>query len=111
MAFLLGDNQQVELTVTYVDEAGNPGVVDEPPVWETSNAALLTVVESDDGLSATVSAVGPLGSAQVSVTADADLGSGVTEIIGTLDVEVVGSEAVSAVIQPGTPEHKPATAP
>jgi hypothetical protein len=57
----------------------------------------------EDGLSAQIDAVGPLGNFQVTVTVDADLGEGVKPLIGILDVEVVASEAVVVNFQAGTP--------
>jgi hypothetical protein len=42
------------------------------------------------------------GLAQVIVTADADLGDGIKEIICTMDVEVVGGEAVVGTISPAS---------
>ena len=44
---------------------------------------------------------------QVNVKADADLGEGVTEIIGTLDVEVQAGAAVSMTVNAGTPTEQP----
>lgn len=103
MALILTDEQKVTLSVAFVTAKGNPATVDGPPVWTVSNDTVLSVVPSADGLSADVVSVGPLGASQVSVTADADLGAGVTALIGTLDVTVVASEAASIVISAGTP--------
>jgi hypothetical protein len=48
------------------------------------------------------------GNVQVSATADADLGSGVRNIVTLLDVTVVGGEAVAGTITPvGEPQPKP----
>jgi len=44
-----------------------------------------------------------LGTAQINVTADADLGSGVTTINGVLDVQVVAGQAVGFTIQTSPP--------
>ncbi len=106
MSFMLQDNQKAALAVAFVDEAGNPGLVDGVPSWASSDPSLLDVVAAPDGLSAVMTAVGPLGVAQVQVMADADLGTGITQIGGILDVEIVASEAVSATVTPGTPEHR-----
>ena len=57
-------------------------------------------------MSATVTAVGPLGIGQVLLKADADLGEGVKEITGLLDVEVIASEATVAIVAAGAPEPK-----
>jgi len=42
----------------------------------------------------------------VNVSADADLGDGVTTIAGTLDVTVAASQAVSLNISAGTPVNQ-----
>ena len=47
------------------------------------------------------------GAAQVNVTADAQIGEGVTEITGVLDVEVKAGQAVALNIAAGAPEEKP----
>ena len=67
---------------------------------------LVDLEVAPDGTSAYAIAAGPLGTCQVSVTADADLGEGVVTITGVLDLEVVGSQATSFVITPGAPEPK-----
>lgn len=103
MALILTDVQKVGLSVSFVTAKGNPAAVDGLPVWSVSDATVLSVVPAADGLSADVVAVGPLGTSQVSVTADADLGEGVRALIGTLDVTVVASEAASIVINAGVP--------
>jgi hypothetical protein len=43
---------------------------------------------------------GPLGQAQVTATADADLGSGARNIMTVADIQVVSGEAVAGTIQP-----------
>ena len=103
MALILTDVQKVTLSVSFVDAKGNPATVDGAPVWSVSDANVLSVTAAADGLSADVLTVGPLGTAQVSVTADADLGEGVKSLVGTLDVQVVGSEAVAIAITAGVP--------
>lgn len=106
MALPLQDIEKVALTIAPVDAAGNPAKVDGAPVWVSSDSAVVEVVAATDGLSAVATAVGPLGSARVTVTADADLGSGIEEISGFLDIEVGPSKAVSLAISAGTPEPK-----
>jgi hypothetical protein len=103
---ILQDIQKVTLSITPVDAAGNPAKVDGAPVWESTDTTVVSLEVATDGLSAVATAVGPLGTAQVSVTADADLGQGITPLIGTLDIEVVASAAVSLNVTAGTPESK-----
>jgi hypothetical protein len=106
MAFILTDVQKVTLSVQPVDAAGNPAALDGAPVWTSTDPSVLDVVASADGLSAVATAVGPLGTAQISVLADADLGAGVITITGVLDVQVMASQAVSFSITPAAPEPK-----
>lgn len=99
--------QKCSLSISIKDSKGNPAQVDGIPVWSTSNASVLTVAAAADGMSATVSAVGPVAaSVQVSVTADADLGSGVETLTGLLDVQVIAGEASVLAISSGTPEEQ-----
>ena len=106
MAFVLTDSQKVKLTIAPVNSAGNPAPIDGVPEWSVSDSTLLDIVVDTDGMSATVSAVGPLGSVQVNVSADADLGAGVSTITGVLDIEVTASQATSLGIAAGVPEPK-----
>ena len=61
---------------------------------------------SDDGMTADVTTVGPLGTATVTVSADADLGDGVTSLTGTLEVEVIASQAADLNVSVGTPTER-----
>jgi hypothetical protein len=103
---MLGDDQKVTLRVKFVTGEGNPAKVDGTPAWDTSNEDLFELDPSDDGMTCVLTATGPLGVGQVSVSADADLGTGTKDIIGTLEVEVVAGEAIAAVLETGAPEKK-----
>lgn len=99
--------QNCNLSVAITDKKGNPAPVEGVPEWAVDNSELLSIEPAADGLSAVISAVGPLGTALVSLQADADLGEGVTPLAGTLEV-VVGAGAATVVeIVPGTPEEQP----
>ena len=104
---VLTDSQQVSLGIAVTDKKGNPASIDGAPVWASSDSSVATVEPSADGMTAVAKAVGPLGTAQISVTADADLGEGVKSIVGTLDVQVVGGQAVAIGLNAGTPEEQP----
>lgn len=106
MALVLTDAQKVALSVAFTTKAGNPASVDGAPQWVSSDPTVIQVVQSEDGLSAEAIAVGPLGVAQVSVTADADLGEGVSTITGVLDIEVKASQAVFAIVAAAAPADK-----
>lgn len=107
MAFTLTDSQQVTITVQITDKKGNPAKVDGPPVWLVDNPNVLALTPAADGMSCLVAAVGPLGTGKVSMTADADLGAGITEIVGVLDGEVTAGTATNVVLTPGAPTEQP----
>jgi hypothetical protein len=94
----LQDNQTVSASIAPVDAKGNPAQVDGVPSWSSSDPGLLTVVASADGLSAVIAAVGPLGTAQLQVAADADLGEGIVPLVATADITIVGGQAVALTI-------------
>jgi hypothetical protein len=86
------------LSVAFKDAKGNPAVVDGVPLWGTSDPAIGTLTPSTDGLSAEWE-LGPAPVVgQINVAADADLGSGVTQITGTLDVELIAGDATTVEI-------------
>lgn len=98
----LRDDQQVDLSIQPVDKKGKPAQLDGIPVWASSDETVITVTPSADGLSAVAVGVAP-GQARVVVTADADLGAGVTDITGTLEFNVVAGSAATINITAGAP--------
>ncbi len=110
MALILTDEQQVTLTLLPKTNKGNPAKIDGVPTWSTSNPAVLTVTADPadpTGLTALAVAVGPVGTAQVQVVADADLSPEVRQLTSVLDVEVVAAEAVTLDIAAGVPTLTP----
>lgn len=106
MALLvLKDTQQCSLAIAPINAKGRPAPVDGVPQWATSDPNVATITPSANGMSAVVKA-NFAGTAQVSVTCDADLGTGKRNITGTLDVRVDAGEAVSVAITPGTPAEQ-----
>jgi len=95
------DNQEFDVTLSFTDAGGNPASVDGVPQWSVDNTTALTVTPAADGMSAVVSANGPVGTGQVTVTADADLGTGTTTITGVLAVEVLAGDATVIQLNPG----------
>jgi uncharacterized protein YjdB len=103
---ILTDTQQVTCSLDPRNSKGNPATLDGVPVWSTSDEAIATVEAAADGLTALVKAV-TVGTAQISVVADADLDVGEQrEITGLLDIEVKAGEAVTLGITAGTPEEQ-----
>jgi len=81
-------SQMFNATLAIVDSTGAAARVDGVPVWATSDGTIVSVTAAADGMSATIPCVAP-GTARVSVTADADLGSGVQTITGVSEDIVV----------------------
>lgn len=108
MNVVLPDTHQFPITIAIVDAKGNPAEVEGVPVWASTDESVAVVQPASDGKSAVVAAVGPLGTAQITVTADADLGDGVSNIAGLLDVTVIASAAVGITVQAGPTEPQPA---
>jgi hypothetical protein len=97
--------QEVDLAIQPKDKKGNPAQIDGVPVWSSSNVDVVALTPAADGLSC-VAKAGLIGTAQVSVTADADLGAGVKPITGLLDVNVAAGEAYSMGVITGTPREQ-----
>lgn len=107
MAFILKDGQKVPLALVITDSEGNPVTADGDPTWASSDFGLVTITpDSGDATKAVASTVaGPgLGTATITAAVDADLGEGVVEVTGTLDIEVVAGDAAIVNIEAGTPE-------
>ncbi len=107
-AFGLLDNENDTCTVTAVDAAGNPVALDPAVVTITAvsdNTAILTV-DPPTGLTFKMTAVGPLGTANVTATAMWSDGSR-GPFSFTLPVEVKAGPATGVVIVPGTPVPNP----
>ena len=98
----LNTEQKVYVIVKPLTASGKLARVDGVPGWNISNVAVASLVVAPDGISADVFATG-LGTATITVVADADLTAGVRQITGTLDVEVVEAEAASLTLVAGTP--------
>jgi hypothetical protein len=94
--------QKVDAPKTYsikpVDAKGNAAKVDGVPQWASSDESLATVAPAEDGMSAVVTPVGPLGTFELQVKADADMGEGVKEVFGTASVDLVAGDAVEIAI-------------
>lgn len=85
-------------SVAFTNAKGNPARVDGIPVWAIGGDPIGTVTASDDGMSASVDLNGTLGTAQISVTADADLGAGVRSLVVLGDLQIVAGEAIAGSI-------------
>src|SRR5262245_27021921 len=100
----LPNDHKVTAYIQPVDATGNPATIDGLASWSSSNAQIADLANiSPDTLSADVVPGTVLGTCQINVQADADLGSGITNITGVLDVQVVAGQAVGFTIQTSAP--------
>ena len=103
---IMTTTQQFKITPAILDRKGKPAPTDGPPTYASSDESVATVVASEDGLSATVIAQG-VGSYSISVSADADLGAGVTTISGQDSGTVSLGTATSVGFTVGPVEEQP----
>ncbi len=111
MATILRDSQQVALSYTATSKKGNPTSVQDP-AWSSSDESVVTVAGNTTG-GATAKAVGPTGTATITLTGDADLGEGVKPVRGVLDIEVVAGDAAvfNITVATATEQEDPAPTP
>lgn len=103
---ILTDIQKVTVAVQPKSAAGNIALVDGKPVWTVSDDTIITLEVSEDGFSVEAITTGKLGSAQIAINLDSDLGEGVKDLTGILDVTVIASDAVNVEINVGTPSDR-----
>src|SRR5262245_10682726 len=110
LMYTLPADHFVVMEVSYVDAAGNPAEVDGEVAWKASDDTIVVLaVDQADSQTVKLTPLGKLGQVQVTATADADLGAGVTTLITPCDIEIVAGEAVAGTIQPvGAPQPMPA---
>lgn len=112
----INTDQQFNATLVITDPAGNPAPVNGAPVWATSDATVLSVTASADGMSCVVGTVAP-GTARVTVTADADVVPGgapitITGVSEDINVTLGPSHLASQIaITLGAPVAKPPPTP
>jgi len=104
MLVTITSDEKINAILAPLTAAGNPASVDGTPVW-TVVSGDATLVPATDGLSCYLVS-GSVGNSVITVTADADLGAGVTEITDTIDLAVVSAQASSLGLSFGAAELK-----
>ena len=101
MAATMGVGTYATVSVEWKDKGGNTVGVEKGSVqWASSDPATCKVTPSTGNPQiANLEAPGKIGKVQVHATGDADLGSGVQSVRATIDVEVIGGEAVGGEIK------------
>ena len=96
--------QKVNVKISPTTDAGTPAKLDGIPVWTADGAS--TVVPADDGLSAFLVSSDVAGDTTFTVSADADLGAGVTTIIGSITLHVIDAQATNLGLSADAPVPK-----
>ncbi len=104
-AYILTDSQKVTISIAAVDKKGAPADV-QGIAFASSDTTVATVEQDAGDMTKAVVVAGMPGSAQISVTADADLGDGVSLLTGVFDLSVVGGQAVGLSVSAGSPEEQ-----
>lgn len=105
MLLTITNEQKILVTLNPTTEAGNAGSIDGIPTWELVSGDA-TIEPSADGLSCYLISGEADVNSVITVTADADLGEGVTPLTDTVDLAVVAASASSLGIVAGTAELK-----
>lgn len=106
MDITITNEQQVVVTLKPVSAKGRPMTLDGAPTWAVASGEC-TVVPAADGLSATIISGDNAGDSEITVSADADLGSGVTTISDAIRVTVNGAQAQNLGLIASAPTDKP----
>lgn len=87
------------LSVEWRDAGGNTVQVDGPTAWDSTDPTVVEVTAAAGNPQiANAYAPGPVGTASVHATADADLGSGVQTVTAIIDITTIKGQAVAGDI-------------
>jgi hypothetical protein len=103
MANITTDQNFPSVVLSIFEKDGvTPAKVNGVPVWASSDATIIAVIPSADGMSAVVNTVAP-GTARITVSADADLAVGGTPIpitgVSEDIIVTLGTGAIAAVMK------------
>ena len=96
---------EVDVTVSFVDDTGDPAPA-ENLVWTSGDPAALEIIETSDPMMVTIHAVGAVGAiVPLTMEADADLGDGIVPITASEDINIVSGQATTASFGFGEPRE------
>ena len=101
----MSDSQQVVLSVVGKDKKGNPADLTGTLQWSVDNPNVVAVNPATDNKSCTCVAVGPLGTATVTVKETDDQGN--TLAAGTCDFTITAGPVSTIEVTPGAPTDQP----
>lgn len=97
-------DQQVDLTIEGQDKYGNPVDLTGDVLWVSSDESVVAVVNSSP-TGATAQAVGPVGTASVTVSNDVNQ-DGTGDFQGSIAIDVVAGEVAEIEVTAGDPYDK-----
>ncbi len=106
MDLVITNEQQAVAHITPKTHKGVPAKLDGPPVW-TVTAGSCTVTPAPDGLSAVIASGDDAGDSEITITADGDLGPGISMVSDAIRVTVNGAQAESLGLTIDAPTDKP----
>jgi hypothetical protein len=98
-------DQQVELSISGEDRYGNQVDLSGDVVWLSSDESIIQVT-NESNTTATAVAVGPIGTASVTVSNDVDQ-DGTGDFQGSIAIDVVAGDIAEITISAGEPTDKP----
>jgi len=102
-------DQQVSLSISGEDRYGNPVDITGDTVWTSSDPGIVTVTQAPfNPAAATATAVGPIGTAAITVTNDYDA-DGTPDFQGSIAIDVVAGTIAEIGITEGAVSDKPIT--
>jgi hypothetical protein len=102
-------DQQVSLSISGEDRYGNPVDITGDTVWTSSDPSIVTVTQAPfNPAAASASAVGPIGTAAITVTNDYDA-DGTPDFQGSIAIDVVAGTIAEIGITEGAVSDKPIT--
>lgn len=99
------NEEKIQVTLAPVTSTGKPAKLDGAPTWTVIDGNS-TLDVAADGLSAFLVSADDPGDSNFLVKADADLGSGVTEVSDTIRLSVAGAQAKSLGLTAAAPVPK-----
>lgn len=101
----ISNEQKIQITLAPITDTGRKAKLDGVPAWSVINGTA-TLDVAADGLSAFLISGDDPGDSDFLVSADADLGGGVTEISDTIRLHVAGAQAKNLGLTAGAPVAK-----
>ncbi len=98
---IINADKKRTFAIAAVDAKGRPAAVDGVPVWAVSPVGAVSLFPAADGMSCDAAWLAANPGVVLTVTADADLGDGVTPIVASANIQTLGAAAVGLTLSAG----------